>query len=170
MGPAVGETVASASCSLKPSHSHPFFFSTPMYPLWGHTSSKRLHTTLSRLRTACLLWMLWRVEGCSGKEAGWQGEEGGATHHCVAGFITWSLTGLFLPHLCPTFWDFLSTYDSLMHSGYKGSVIQEKELWTQSQKQETTFQSCDGGNLSDLSFLICKINIMMPPSGTCCRN
>ena len=51
--------------------------------------------------------MLWRVERCSGKEAGGRG----ATHHCVAGFITWSLTGLFLPHLCPTFWDFLSTYD-----------------------------------------------------------
>ena len=70
MGPAVGETVASASCSLKPSHSCPFFFSTPMYPLWGHTSSKRLHPTLSRLRTACLLWTLWRVEGCSKKETG----------------------------------------------------------------------------------------------------
>ena len=95
---------------------------------------------------------------------------GGGTHHCVSGFITWSLTGVFLPHLGSTFWDFLSTYDNLTYSGYKGNVIQEKELWTQSQKQYTTFQPCDWGNLSDLSFLICKINIMMPPSRTCCRN
>ena len=108
--------------------------------------------------------MLWRVEGCSGKETG------GATHHCVSGFITWSLTGVFLPHLGSTFWDFFSTYDNLTYSGYKGNVILEKELWTQSQKQDTTFQPCDGGNLSDLSFLICKINIMMPLSWTCCRN
>lgn len=108
-----------------------------------------LHTTLSRLRTACLLWTLWYVEGCSGKEAG------GATHHCVSGFITWSLMGVFLPHLGPTFWDFLSTYDNLTHSGYKGNVTQEKELWTQSQKQDH-FPAMWRGQPLWLSFLICK--------------
>ena len=54
----------------------------------------------------------------------------GATHHCVSGFITWSLMGVFLPHLGRTFWDFLSTYDNLTHAGYKGNATQEKELWT----------------------------------------
>ena len=161
-GPAGGETVASASWGLEPSHSRSFFFSTPMHPLWGHSSSKRL-------TPYCPDWELpascehWYVEGCSGKEAG------GATHHCVSGFITWSLMGVFLPHLGPTFWDFLSTYDNLTHSGYKGNATQEKELWTLSQKQGH-FPAMWWGNLSDLRFLICKINITMPPSQTCCRN
>lgn len=100
MRPAVGETAASASCSLKPSHSRPFFFSTPMYPLWGHTSSKRLHTTLSRLRTACLLWMLWRVEGCSGKEAGWRGAGWGEPLITVWQVL---LPGLSQGSFCPIF-------------------------------------------------------------------
>lgn len=149
MRPAVGEIVASASV-FQPSHSRPFFlFSTPMYPLWGHTSLTPTHHTVQTENclspvNAVACWGVFR-------ERGWvAGEGGGSHHHCVAGFITWSLTGLFLPHLCPTFW-LPFTYDSLMHSGYKGSVIQEKEL---DSKPETGnhFPVMDGA-ISGLSFI-----------------
>lgn len=167
MGPAADKTVASACCGF---HAFPqppisLFLLPPMKPFWGHTQlwMPPLMAALSRLEnclspvTAVACWEVFR-------ERGWRS----LTHHCVSGFITLSLTGVFLPHLGPIFWDFLSIYTTWHILAVKTMWCKRKNTGLRA-RAWTPFSSCVIGVTSlNHNFLIPKI--MMPPSWCCCRN
>ena len=128
----------------RPLHSSPSLPGSP----WGVTPSSKC--LLPRGPRCPDLRLPVPSDGCCGLRGtqgrGWRG----LTPHCESGFITLFLMGVFLPHLGPTFWGFLSLYDKVTHSCYESNVMQEKEDGTQ--RLDAPLQPCDGGDPSDPQF------------------